>query len=831
MLKILKPNETDPAYLTDGSNHYLLAIHEQLSKLTDVGEKDLKKIAAKLELPLFGYRPLPQAQRFHRSTKLHKWCLGGNRSSKSHALAVETIWRATGLHPYRNDLKTPRSILYCTETGAMVSSVLWGKLNPAKNGLLKGINYKIIWQSPQFAIPNKIFFPDTGSEIYFRSYEMGRSSFQGVTYSDVCFDELPPYPVFEESISRIGPGEPLNFCAALTPLEPAAWLEEIVRNSPNEITDVFHFPLDDNRIDFGGFVPDKVIDNLIEQWPPEIRDTRRFGLFGGFTGTIYTSFNRELHVVSEQKEKKLFLKHGQIDDGMPVIGGIDWGGANPFVFIWATRIPALDNDWYIFDELYHDHKVLGGVLLKDLASKIDERNKKWGQYAFTRVWADHDPTDAREFTYLGIPSLKAKKDVTAGIEYMQTLFQPRRHLVNEYWPKGRPSIHIAERCKVLIQQLSKYRWAPGTDSRDPKDEPVKVDDHTCFVAGTKIETMNGEIPIEKIKEGDLILTRNGYRKCEKCILTNQASDVIMVVFSNGETLIGTGNHPVYIKNKGFTPIDLLSVGDELLTSEELWLSQLPTMGSSIEDIQNQSTGRTDFIINRRGLKEIQNICIEKSGKMPIIKKFQNTIMSTIRTIIQVIMTQPTSNYCMNVNICHCTAAPQSEKNCLEKQWPLLKNVQRLGIVLKREELGIVNKQRNAIKTENLLVKFVNIVKKNLKLWTLEKKLDFAVVNVGLTQEETVALMTKQELVPTVVKNSLVINMQGTDFVPVVVANLKPRSRPQPVYNLTVAEEHEYFANGVLVKNCDALRYICFGEKYLSAKSIPMEDIPGNKYIF
>lgn len=28
-----------------------------------------------------------------------------------------------------------------------------------------------------------------------------------------------------------------------------------------------------------------------------------------------------------------------------------------------------------------------------------------------------------------------------------------------------------------------------------------------------------------------------------------------------------------------------------------------------------------------------------------------------------------------------------------------------------------------------------------------------------------------------------------------------------VYNLTVEEDHEYFANGILVSNCDAERYI------------------------
>ena len=28
----------------------------------------------------------------------------------------------------------------------------------------------------------------------------------------------------------------------------------------------------------------------------------------------------------------------------------------------------------------------------------------------------------------------------------------------------------------------------------------------------------------------------------------------------------------------------------------------------------------------------------------------------------------------------------------------------------------------------------------------------------------------------------------------------------PVYNLTVEEEHEFFANGILVSNCDSLEY-------------------------
>ena len=42
----------------------------------------------------------------------------------------------------------------------------------------------------------------------------------------------------------------------------------------------------------------------------------------------------------------------------------------------------------------------------------------------------------------------------------------------------------------------------------------------------------------------------------------------------------------------------------------------------------------------------------------------------------------------------------------------------------------------------------------------------------------------------------------------VVSSFEPLPGKQPVYNLTVDGEHEYYANGVLVSNCDAVRYAC-----------------------
>ena len=49
-----------------------------------------------------------------------------------------------------------------------------------------------------------------------------------------------------------------------------------------------------------------------------------------------------------------------------------------------------------------------------------------------------------------------------------------------------------------------------------------------------------------------------------------------------------------------------------------------------------------------------------------------------------------------------------------------------------------------------------------------------------------------------------------------------------VYNLTVEDEKEFFANGVLVHNCDALRYALFTHKV--SKPAPLTQMPGRLMI-
>ena len=56
------------------------------------------------------------------------------------------------------------------------------------------------------------------------------------------------------------------------------------------------------------------------------------------------------------------------------------------------------------------------------------------------------------------------------------------------------------------------------------------------------------------------------------------------------------------------------------------------------------------------------------------------------------------------------------------------------------------------------------------------------------------------------KNLLQTNTGLQDFVQDHVEVVICGNKEETVYNLTVEDAHEFFANGILVHNCDSLRY-------------------------
>ena len=89
----------------------------------------------------------------------------------------------------------------------------------------------------------------------------------------------------------------------------------------------------------------------------------------------------------------------------------------------------------------------------------------------------------------------------------------------------------------------------------------------CFVAGTKIQTADGEKNIEDIKAGDVVYAydtesgEKGLKTVQKTFVHNVTELIHVTV--NGELIHTTPNHPFYVEGAGFKRADELKVGDRV----------------------------------------------------------------------------------------------------------------------------------------------------------------------------------------------------------------------------------------------------------------------------
>jgi len=85
---------------------------------------------------------------------------------------------------------------------------------------------------------------------------------------------------------------------------------------------------------------------------------------------------------------------------------------------------------------------------------------------------------------LGIRTIPAKKDIHLGIEAVQTVLKVQGN--------GKPRLFIFKGCTNTVREMAGYKWAEGTETKDAKDEPLKVNDHTCDCLRYTIYGVEGE---------------------------------------------------------------------------------------------------------------------------------------------------------------------------------------------------------------------------------------------------------------------------------------------------------------------------------------------------
>ena len=421
---------------------------------------DLKReLARRAAQPLMHYnrgRVHRKQIRFHRCRKRNRWVFGGNRTGKTECGAVECVWLARGIHPYREN--KPRdgwvvSVTFQVQREVAQKKILhylqpeWIEdvvMREGKKGSAEGIIDCILVRN--------VF--GTVSRIGFKSCDQGREKFQGASLDFVWFDEEPDRGVYEECRMRVLDRRGEIF-GTMTPLKGLTFVYDEIYLNARQDPEVWceFMEWKDNP-----YLDRKEVARLSAALSEEEREARCFGRFFQGSGLVYREFDPAVHVIDP------FPIPPEWQDNLSIDPGLN----NPLsCHFYATDF---DGNVYVVAEHY------------EAGRDVQYHAREIKRIAAELGWH----TDARGRLCALIDSA-AKQRTLACSKSVVELFYDQDILVNPNVDKdvfagisrvkqaladgtGKPRLFIFKNCVNLIREFKGYWW--GKD-----DLPRKADDH------------------------------------------------------------------------------------------------------------------------------------------------------------------------------------------------------------------------------------------------------------------------------------------------------------------------------------------------------------------
>ena len=122
---------------------------------------------------------------------------------------------------------------------------------------------------------------------------------------------------------------------------------------------------------------------------------------------------------------------------------------------------------------------------------------------------------------------------------------------------GQPMLLLFSTSRDLIRTLPALQH----DDARPEDVDSDMEDHapdSCFVGSMRIATQRGRVCIDRVRVGDMALTRDGYRPVS-AVFTNGEQPVMDVRLFDGSVLTGTANHPIWVEGEGFVFVEFAAI--------------------------------------------------------------------------------------------------------------------------------------------------------------------------------------------------------------------------------------------------------------------------------
>ena len=415
---------------------------------------------------------------FHKCNKKNRWVFGGNRSGKTECGAVETVWLARGIHPYKNnkrvdcwvvslsrqvqrDVAQSKILHYLRKSWIEAVVMESGRKDSAESGII------------DFILVRNVF--GTLSKIGFKSCDQGREKFQGASLDFVWFDEEPPYDIYKECKMRVMDKKGMIF-GTMTPLKGLTWVYNEIYLNENRDDNVWTITMEwaDNP-----YLDKKEIEDMTKSMSEDELQSRRYGKFMQMGGLVYGEFDENIHVIEPFDVPKDWFDNISIDPGLN----------NPLSCHWYAEY---DGNVYVIAEHFESGKDVAyhAQRIKEISSSLD-----WPLHN-GRICALIDSAAGQKTlaSSKSVVDLFYENDILVNPKVNKDMFSGI-NVVKRYLRDGQGKAHlfIFKNCVNLIQEFKSYWWS------DKSDNPIKKDDHALDELRYYLVSKNKPLKSEQTK--------------------------------------------------------------------------------------------------------------------------------------------------------------------------------------------------------------------------------------------------------------------------------------------------------------------------------------------
>lgn len=397
-----------------------------------------------------------------------------------------------------------------------------------------------------------IYHPD-GEDSVLQSFTAAADSGRSFTSSLVLIDEWAFQEYAEQiwtaaypTVNRPGGGKVIGLSTGKRGSFFETMWNNAVSKANNFIPIFLNWRADPSRDDKWYEQTKKDLPNSYKQeYPSTMEEAFAIG-----QGAFFPEWNPEVHVIQDPTWYP--------PDECQIHGAYDAGFGSRACFKWYAVFPSGRAVAY---REYYPQQVTDDMQAKKI-KELSVRPDGTPEYlieirADPSCWNKQSGTGkstAQVFAENGIYMLKADNDLKNGWRRLHQYLMPFQNKEG----KLISVLGFTSNCANTIRTYPACEQA-----KDNPEDINKNSEHHCFVKGTLITTIKGDRPIEAVKAGDFVLTREGYKEVIASGATAKTK-IYKAIFSNGKSLTGTYSHPIATKDGRWVAMGDLSVNDDVI---------------------------------------------------------------------------------------------------------------------------------------------------------------------------------------------------------------------------------------------------------------------------